>query len=181
MSKQKNAVSSQPTQKTSLDTNDPTVVQMTPNSYWKIIWARVEEEKDQEEGGRPAVRVALFSILWYIDGIAACTVNRLCLLNTIRRADNQPVVQIGSMYQDTRTQRIFSNTFFTGSNNDPEQEKRREAFVAKLVPAVAAFVQRQKAHMEEHQEQRTRAINPQLKDLRELGSEMRSFMSNRRG
>lgn len=159
--------------------NDPTVVQVTPNSYLKIVWARASDQTSREDDHQ-SPKVAEFSAEMYIDGIRFQTMNKLCILNTHSRDTNDPVVQIGSMYQDVgRDQnRIYSNTFLPGSNSDQGQEDLRADLVERIVPAVQAFIEISKAKMQERQQQRG-TLNPALKGLAEVGAQMRTLVTRR--
>lgn len=146
-------------------------IPITKNSCAYVRWARIPEK---------GATVGQFSIDIVIDGITIMTINSLSLRESISRNTGESVIHIGSMHQTVgaRDKKVYSNTFFPGSNEDPDQEERRADFVDLTIKAVTQFLADQ-ADSEERRKTVMAKENQALLPLREVGQALARARNDR--
>jgi len=141
----------------------PTHARVNEHMYLAIRWARIFTDTNS------AKRAQFSGDLHMNDGSKVCTINRLCILNTVDKKTSEPTVYIGSMSEKlNKGDTIYSLTWFPDAKKGKEADlKARKAFADECIRAVAAFQEQETANME-----RRRAganeDHPDLKPLAEV-------------
>jgi hypothetical protein len=139
-------------------------IPITKNSSAYVRWARVPAQGST---------VSQFSIDVVVDGITIMTVNSLSLRESVSRETGEPVIHIGSIHTEVgaKNKKVYSNTFFPGSNEDRDQEERRIDFVDHTIKAITQFLSNQ-AESEERRKIAMNKENQALSPLRKVGEEL---------
>jgi len=137
--------------------------------YLDVRWARVFEDTDSP-------RKAQFSgDLCLNDGTKICTLNRLCILNTVDKETGESMIFIGSMSEKlSKGDTIYSVTWFPNAKYDVTDLKARKDFAHQCVKAVEAFQER------DHQRQQNlknakKRIHPSLQGMTATAAKIRSL------
>lgn len=146
-------------------------IPITKNSCAYVRWARIPEKGST---------VSQFSLDIVVDGVTIQTVNSLSLRESISRDTGEPVIHIGSISTEVgaKNKRVYSNTFFPGSNENPDQEDRRRDFVDATIKAITEFL-REHAEGEERRRTIMQQENQALQPLRKVGQELAKARSDR--
>jgi len=158
---------------------DSIEVRLADNIFLRIKYAK----EIQGESNRTAEFSAdLFSESPKGEVVRLCTFNKLVLLDTQDRTTRQRVVHIGSIshsYQNRFGERkVYSITFFPGSQNSAEIEKQRSEFAASCVKAVEAFMSKETERLKRDEEERL-LPNPALAGIRTAAQNLRSYAQTR--
>lgn len=150
-------------------TAQPTHARVNDQLYLDIRWARVFEDTDSP-------RKAQFSgDLCLNDGTKICTINRLCILNTVDKNTGESTIFIGSMSEKlSKGDTIYSVTWFPNAKHDASDLQNRKQFAENCVKAVEAFQER------DHQRQQNlknakKQIHPSLKGMTATAAKIRSL------